>query len=887
MTPSLQEIYGIVKNIENLCIFATAEFFSLFNSLLFIMKPFILIFSLFCFLFASARTVSLNDGWQFRLSSSDQWEPVTIPHTWNTDAYKDKDYIKGKGIYRRVLTLQPEDSLRKFYLRLEGASKSSEVLVNGKHVQTHKGGYTESVYPLSEYLTFSSPNEIEIIVENESEDTPPISGDFTFFGGIYRDVWLEDYDPLHFALQPFATRGVKLTPSIEYDLGAVKVDAAITNEDSMTRQGSLVIYLYDPQGNLIETAKKDFKANGGSLVDLSHKFDYILRPQLWSPDSPALYQVEALLTDKEGNVIDRFVGDTGLRVFGFNYEGQFILNGQPLKLRGVCRHQDMQPIGPALSDEMHRRDMLIAKDLGANFIRISHYPQDPAILEMADKLGLLVWEEIPIIDIVPDDPDYARNAELNLREMIARDYNHPSVIMWGYMNEILLKVPGDDTEEGQKTVERTDKFVRRLESLCRALDPTRLTTMAFHGSDRYRTTGISALPMINGWNLYPGWYGGKLTGFEEFVSKERKANPAKPIIISEYGAGSDKRLHSQNPEPFDFSTEYQQKYIEHYIPVIEDSVFIAGASYWNLIDFNSALREESMPRINNKGLLYADRTPKDVYHYVKSAWRDDIDYVYIASRDYPVRAVVSNEAEVVVPIKIYSNTPKVNLLVNGKVYGDSIVKNHSVVFNVPLHAGGNSIIARGNNAMDAFAIDIQTIPERFTKANVDGVELAVNVGSNCSYVSPSSGLIWLADKMYTHGSWGRIGGQNKKTTVEMKGTADNPLFQSMAEGIEGYRFDLPEGDYEIELGFADPSGNSDGIAYLLGKEDTSSEKHNSFDIIIDDLIVEKAFSPSLANGHRFASKKKYHAKVKDGSLNLSFRPISGTPILNTIKIRKI
>lgn len=851
------------------------------------MKRVILIFSLFCFLLAGARSVSLNDGWQFRHDSSNDWEPVTIPHTWNTDAYKNKDYYKGKGIYRRVLSLQPQDSLRKFYLRLEGASKSSEVIVNGKHVQTHKGGYTESVYPLSDYLSFTSPNVIEIIVENDCDDIPPVSGDFTFFGGIYRDIWLEDYDPLHLALQPFATRGVKLTPTVEYGLGAINVEAAITNEDLIPREGALIIYLYDPQGNLIETVKKNFKANKGSLVDLSHKFEYILRPQLWSPDSPALYRVETLLTDKTGGVIDRYVADTGLRTFGFSESGQFILNGQPLKLRGICRHQDMQPIGPALSDEMHRRDMLIAKDLGANFIRISHYPQDPAILEMADKLGLLVWEEIPVIDIVPDDPDYARNAEINLREMIARDYNHPSVIMWGYMNEILLKVPGDETEEGKKTVERTDKLVRRLESLCRALDPSRLTTMAFHGSDRYRTTGISALPMINGWNLYPGWYGGKLTEFERFVSNERKKNPTKPIIVSEYGAGSDKRLHSQNPEPFDFSTQYQQKYIEHYIPVIEDSLFIAGASYWNLIDFNSAQREESMPRINNKGLLYADRTPKDVYHYVKSAWRDDIDYVYIASRDYPVRAVLSNDEEVIVPIKIYANTPKVNLLVNGKVYGDSVVKNHNVVFNVPLRNGGNSIIARGNNAMDAFAIDIQTIPERFTKGNVNGVELAVNVGSNCSYVAPQSGLIWVADRQYTPGSWGRIGGKDKRTTVEMKGTDDNPLFQSMAEGLEGYRFDLPDGDYEVELGFADPSGNSEGIAYLLGKDSNSNENSSSFDILLNDVLIESAYSPASANGHRFASRKKYNAMVKNGSLNLTFRPINGTPILNTIKLRKL
>lgn len=838
-------------------------------------------------LLALSRSVSINDGWLFRQTPADEWKPVNLPHSWNSDAYRDKEYRKGKSFYRRSISLSPADSLRRFYLRLEGASKSSEVSVNGKPAGHHEGGYTESVYDLTPYLSFSEPNIIEITVDNDRDDIPPVSGDFTFFGGIYRDAWLEDYSRIHFALQPFASSGLKVTPLLDMGLGVINVDLTVANDDKIRRDAAIRLNLYDPHGKLIGSFDKNIKTDAGAQLNISHRFDYILNPSLWSPDSPVLYRVEALLTDRKGELLDRRTADTGFRTFGFDSLGRFILNGSPIKLRGICRHQDMAPAGPALSDETHRRDMLIAKDMGANFIRISHYPQDKAILEMADRLGLLVWEEIPVIDFVPEDPAYSRNAEINLREMISQHYNHPSVVMWGYMNEILLKVPGDDTDDGAATMERTKNLVNRLESVCRAMDPTRLTTMAFHGSDRYRTSGIAAVPMVNGWNLYPGWYGGELSGFEKFLSTEKRENPSKPIIVSEYGAGSDRRLHSLDPKPFDFSTEYQQKYIEHYLPVIEDSVFVAGASYWNLIDFSSAQREESMPRINNKGLLYNDRTPKDVYHYFKAAWRDDIDYVYIASRDWQIRTVASDSSTVMMPVKIYANTPKVSLLVNGRSAGDSVVKNNSVVFNLPLQRGGNCIIAKGGNAIDAFNIDVETVPLHLVSGNIEGMELAVNVGGNCSYTSPESGLTWIADREYTPGSWGRIGGECKNVTVEIKGTDDGPLFQSIAQGLEGYRFDVPDGDYELELGFADPSGDSGGIAYLLGKDNGADKDVCSFSIILNDTVIEEDLSPAGICGSKFAMRKKYTASVKNGALILSFTPIKGNTLLNSIKLRKI
>lgn len=836
-----------------------------------------------------ASKVSLNDGWQFRKADETDWKAINLPHTWNTDAYTEKNYHKGKALYRRYLQLSPEDSLRNFHLRFEGVSKSGRIMVNGQEAGYHKGGYTTFTIPITQHLSFTTPNLIQVEVDNDCDDIPPRSGDFTFFGGIYRDVWLEDYSPLHFSLNPYATSGIKVTPYLENGLGVISVETTLTNDAAKREEAILRLELYSPDEELMVTEEKKVKLNKETEKKMAHIFGYIINPQLWSPDSPQLYKVEATLLDPKGNILDKRTVNTGLRYFYFDSQGRFIFNGSPLKLRGVNRHQDMKPYGPALPDEAHRRDMLLAKDMGANFIRIAHYPQDPAVLEYADRLGLLVWEEIPLIDAVPDNADYANTAETNLREMITQHYNHPSVIMWGYMNEILLNAhrenPGDSAFSS--ALDRTHKLISRLEKVAKTIDPTRFTTMAFHGSDEYRKTGIAAIPDINGWNLYQGWYGGNLDGFETFLSTEHRENPAKPIIVSEYGAGSDRRLHSLAPQPFDFSIEYQQNYLEHYMRVIEDSDFVAGAAHWNLIDFGSAIRDESMPRINNKGLLYTDRTPKDTYHFFKASWRDDIDHIYIASRDWRVRTIVSDSTMVTMPIKVYANTPTVELMVNGKNVGKVDVVNHTALFYVPLHKGTNNIIARGGNSLDALNLILDIVPETLTLANIDRREIAVNVGSNCSYISPVTGLTWVDDRKYQPGSWGHIGGKRRNVTSEMKGTEDGPLFQSMLEDIEEYRFDVPDGEYEVELGFADPSGPTTSLAYMLNRDTEADNGLTRFTIEINGTPVAPAFTPSAINGSKFTTVTKYILPSVNNAISIKFIPLSGTPFLNTIKLRRL
>lgn len=556
-------------------------------------------------------------------------------------------------------------------------------------------------------------------MDNARQDIAPISGDFTFFGGIYRDVWLTAVPNQHFNLTNHSSDGLFIsTPQVSEERGIISIRGEVKNDAKEKATLELTHTIYRPDGTLLQTLKKNIQLKAGETYAFSNEATPVLKPELWTPETPRLYRVETTLRNrKTKTLLDQSNHYTAFRWFRFDGDEGFFLNGKPYKLRGICRHQDQKPIGPALTDEMHRRDFLLMKEMGANFIRISHYPQDDALLEMCDKLGMLAWEEIPIIDIVPNTPGYGDNCERNLREMIRQHYNHPSIITWGYMNEILLVTQRKYKTEAElkPVLERTLALANRLERVLKEEDSTRISTMAFHGSNSYNETGLSKITDIVGWNLYQGWYGGDLTGFEKFLAQQHQNHPTHPMIVSEYGAGSDKRLHSLHPRAFDFSIEYQQKYLEHYLPVLEDTPYICGGTHWNFIDFSSALRDESMPRINNKGLVYADRTPKDVYHYYQAAWRKDIPVLHIASRDWTDRAgVQQGNAPVYLPVKIYTNLSEVELFIDGISLGKQKTENYTATFEVPFSNRNPFLFAQGNyqgkTVQDGLRINFTPIP---------------------------------------------------------------------------------------------------------------------------------------------------------------------------------
>lgn len=866
------------------------------------------------YLFAQRQQQTINEGWKFRKGDSPSasesvfndkdWETVSVPHTWNTDAYIHKDYYKGIGWYRKILSLPQSWSDNQLFIKFEAASKAAQVYVNGQLVGEHRGGYTAFTFDITPYCSFSSPNTIAVCVDNSRQDIPPISGDFTFFGGIYRDIWLIATEKQHFNLTNMGSDGIFIqTPKVSDEEASLVIKGEVKNDAQVKTQLELEHTIITPDGDIEQTIKRTIRLNAGDLYTFNEIAKPIKSPRLWSPESPELYRVETVIRDsKTKEIKDKLSHHTGFRWYHFDASEGFFLNGKPLKLRGVCRHQDQKPYGVALLDETHRRDMLLMKEMGVNFLRISHYPQDAAILEQCDKLGILAWEEIPVIDIVPDTEGYGETCEQNLREMIRQHYNHPSVITWGYMNEILLVTMRRYKEEQElkPIIDRTIQLTKHLETVLKEEDPYRVSTIAFHGSNSYNTVGLGDITDVVGWNLYQGWYGGQFSGFDRFLKEQHEKYPTHPMIVSEYGAGSDKRVHSLSPKSFDFSIEYQQLYLEHYIPVIEREKYIMGGSHWNFIDFSSALRDESMPRINNKGLVYADRTPKDVYYYYKSVFRKDIPVLHVASRDWDNRAGIQDgNNPVMQPVKIYTNLPEVELYINGVSLGKKKSENYHAIFTVPFVTGEHMLravaVSDGKTVEDGVKVRFKAIPSDLRKENIEGVELAINVGSNCFFASEQNNLVWLPDQAYNPGSWGYIAKENdvnvnilSNTKAEIKNTIDGPLFQTLLVDPEGYRFDVPNGNYEIEFLFADIFTPTEKLAYQLSgdQEDVDTEE-NTFHIYINGKRVDEAFSQGKDVGYFHAVRKRFIVLAKDNTIKVHFEKVRGKSFLSGIKLRKL
>lgn len=827
---------------------------------------------------------SLNDGWLFSKDSA-KWEAVALPHTWNTDAYHTKSYYQGPCYYKRQFTIAPNLLNKHFFLRFNAAFKTATVWLNGHVVGRHAGGYTAFVVDLTPYL-HAGANVLAIRVDNADSHVAPISADFTFMGGIYRDVELITTGAQHFEMSSDGASGVFIRQhDVTAEKASVSVRARLRNDDGQQQHCMISNEIFTPDGQPLSVTRKRVKIGGRQTVSVSSDIPSISRPQLWSPESPRLYLVRTTLLSTDGRVLDRQNHYLGLRWVRVDAEKGFFLNGKPYKLNGLCRHQDQRPYGVALDGDMQRRDFRMMKEMGCNFVRLAHYPQSEAFLEQCDREGMLVWEEVPVVNFVLDDSLFANNAELQLREMIRQHYNHPSIIFWGYMNEILLRTkhPSDGS---QQPITRTVELAQRLERTLHVEDPSRLSAMAMHGSDDYNKYGLTDIPQVLGWNLYQGWYGGKLSGFEQYLANQHRQHPTHPVIVSEWGAGSDLRLHNADGKQFDFSCEYQQQFVEHYLPIISRTPYILGGSYWNFVDFSSANRAESMPFINNKGILTADRKPKDVFYYFQSAWRSDLPVIHIATRDWPDRTSVSTTQ----PIKVYSNATEVTLCLDDQPIGTSKVDNCHAMFNVTLHEGVNHLkataVVGGKTCEDNADITFHPVPLNGSQLS----EIAVNVGSACTFQSDKTGVTWVPDQPYVPGSWGFVGGESKSSQAMIACTDDGPLYQTQREGIEAYCFDVPAGCYELELLFADIHQRQQQSAYLLGRDSQNNAQGQSsatlFNIAVNGQLIDKDFSPAEEDGYFTAVRRRYLVETKTGQLKVTFSTNGAPAFLSGIKLRR-
>ncbi|MGB0177689.1 MAG: glycoside hydrolase family 2 protein, partial [Owenweeksia sp.] len=595
---------------------------------------------------------NLNKYWQFKKEGG-VYRNVEVPHTWNAeDPFDDEPgYYRGKGYYLRDLIISEDEIGKALYLKFEAVNQYAIVSINGHELTKHKGGYTAFLVGIPPSIIHKGKNQLVVEVDNSHDpDVVPLKGDFNFYGGIYRDVWLEVENKVHFGKDPtHGTEKLKLHSEADEEQARLNINASIYS-DGRNGRVSVGYQLYDADNLLLASYKTEQTLTGSSQFT-GHEF-IIKNPRLWSPDTPYLYHIEVLLKDIEtGDLLDAAYEHYGFRYFRFDPDSGFYLNGKQLKLIGANRHQDYPGLGNALSNDRHRKDIKLLKEMGANFFRTAHYPQDQAVLNACDSLGLLVSMEIPFDHEYTNSETFLVQTKAMLSEMILQYYNHPSIIIWASMNEMFL---GRSLKKDIENIENIVTLGHEMENQMRSTDPSRYTMIPNHGAfDLYHQPGLTQIPMLVGWNLYFGWYENDPENLTRFLNHFHEQVPDKPVIITEYGAGADPRIRSLNPERFDFSIDWQFQYHMSYLNQFEELDYLSGAAVWNLFDFGSEFRQDAVPHINSKGLMSYDRQPKDTYFLYRARLTNE-PFAEILPTQFPVLPASLKQDTLNWPIKVVS-----------------------------------------------------------------------------------------------------------------------------------------------------------------------------------------------------------------------------------------
>ena len=869
---------------------------------------------------AQQRVVyTINDGWKFTKGSpfeaqltgcdDSSWETVNIPHTWNDKDADDETpgFYRGPVWYRKQLFIDKSQEGRRAVIYFEGANQEVRFYLNGQFVGEHKGGYTRFCFDITPHLRYGQENLFAIYVNNVyNPNIPPLSADFTFFGGIYRDVYLQFMNPVHIATNDYASSGVYIrTPEVSNSAASVEITTLLTNDMPQPTEIRVENIICDADGKEVKKTQAEVKlAAGETKTDISKKIK-IDSPRLWDIDDPYRYMVYTRILDKrKGTLLDEVVNPLGLRWFKFDSEKGFFLNGKGRKLIGTARHQDYFQKGNALRDELHVQDVLLLKEMGGNYLRVSHYPQDPVIMEMCDKLGIVTSVEIPVVNAVTETEEFLHNSVEMAKEMVRQDFNRPSVMIWGYMNEIFLRRPYTEGKQLEDYYRFTEKVARALEATIREEDPSRYTMMAYHNMPQYyEDAHLTEIPMIQGWNLYQGWYEPDINEFQRLLDRAHKAYKGKVLMVTEYGPGVDPRVHSYQPERFDFSQEYGLVYHKHYLNEMMKRPFVAGSSLWNLNDFYSESRVDAVPHVNNKGVVGLNREKKDVYWFYKTALsRRPI--LVIGNREWKSRGGVVNTAqkECIQSVPVFSNAEEVELFVNNKSLGKKKIEDNYALFDVPFVGGENLLeavaVTGGNKLRDMLRIQFQLVGSQLKDEAVPFTEINVMLGSPRYFEDRAANVAWIPEQEYKPGSWGFIGGTSYRrqtgfgtmlgSDIDIHGTDMNPIFQTQRVGIKSFKADVPNGEYSVYLYWAELESDKEreALVYNLGADSEQTFAGNrSFGISMNGTTVLDDFNIARDYGYARAVIKKFVVTVKDGKgLSVDFHKKEGEPILNAIRI---
>ena len=589
-------------------------------------------------------------GWEFT-GPDGTTTTVDLPHTWNARDGQDggNDYWRGTCIYRTHFAAPKFNTAsHQVWIQFDGVNASAHVVLNGSPVCNHDGGYSTFRANITELLR--DENELTVEVDNSKNDRVyPQKADFTFYGGIYRDVSLMVVSKNHFTLDYFGGPGIRITPTVQ------GTDASVQVTTWHDGEGEVSIELLDAAGNTVATGK-------GPDITLT-----IFNAHLWNGvKDPYLYSCKARLV-VNGTVEDETTTRFGVRSFKVDPKKGFFLNGKSYPLHGVSRHQDRKGLGNAITREMHDEDMALIKEIGANTIRLAHYQHDQYFYDLCDEVGMVVWAEIPYIS--EHMPNGRENTISQMKELIIQNYNHPCIVCWGVSNEITIS-----TKDKKDMLDNH----RQLNDLCHEMDKTRLTTLACYAMCGPFNRSAHITDMVS-WNLYLGWY---VPGFilnDLWMGFFHLCFPNRPFGYSEYGAEGMPNLHSAHPHRGDHTEEYQAKYHEYMLRCFKRHPWMWATHVWNMFDFAADARDQGgEPGMNHKGLVTFDRKTKKDSFYLYKAWWSDEAFVHICSKRFVERTGST------ATVKVYSNQSTVALYVNGNKVGEQTGE-HVFTFKVPLN----------------------------------------------------------------------------------------------------------------------------------------------------------------------------------------------------------
>ena len=681
------------------------------------------------------KKININAGWQYLENNTDQiseakqsllWKNIDLPHTWNQWDAVDQipGYRRDASWYRKTLNIESKNKSR-YILYFEGSNITSEVFVNGKKAGSHVGGYVGFQIDITDFVMKGKTNTLMIRVDNSynPEIIPSQKADFIIYGGITRDLWLNIIPDVHVSDMFIST------PVVSSEMAKVKVRVKLSDFKINSKDCKLIISIYDPQKNKLISSSDYYPVS--TAESLEFDLPKILNPKLWSPDQPNLYKMNVILFFK-GKLVDMTEENFGLRWFHFDDFGPFYLNGKKLLLRGTHRHEEYAGFGAAMPNELHRKDMEMIKEMGANFIRLGHYPQDPEVYKACDELGLIVWDELPWCRGGIGNAAWQSNTSRLLKEQILQNYNHPSIVFWALGNEVywLPDFPGGDD------INKMNPYISYLNKIAHDLDPGRMTSIRkyYEGADLVDVFSPS---------IWSGWYAGVYTNYGPTLTKNQALY--KRFLHMEYGGSSHVGRHTENPvsgdgminedewaevsnqlgvaniaQTGDWTENYIVDLFDWYLHVSESQTGFAGSAQWAFKDFATPLRPENgIPYMNQKGLVDREGRPKDSYYVFKSYWAKE-PFAYIESHTWLDRSgPVGKKRE----ISVFSNCKEVELFHNGTSLGKKMKHKDTfpaggLTWEVLFNEGNNSLRAIGISENNSTVYDSISVHYTYKKSGI-------------------------------------------------------------------------------------------------------------------------------------------------------------------------